>query len=104
MSKMQFAAKLAASTRKAKDINTSSTARTTRAKTQKASAPKKTTTKPTKSTRSTTRARKVAKTSPAVVSKSVATVDDLSSQKDLLNPTDLERHWKKNNLVRIWPD
>ncbi len=78
MSKKMFAAKLAASTRKAKKM----------------------TTKSTKLAASTSKAEKI-------ISKAIpksTSLTELAYQKDLLNPVDLELFWKKKYLVRIWPD
>ncbi len=92
MSKKMFAAKLAASTRKAKNIATKSAANTHRS--TKITA---------KSTRSAASTRKVEKRVSAAISKSTF-LTELAYQNDLLNPADLELFWKKNYLVRIWPD
>jgi len=75
MSKNMFAAKLAAGTRKAKKITTKSAA-------------------------STSKAEKII--SKAIPKSTLLT--ELAYQQDLLNPVDLELFWKKNYLVRIWPD
>jgi predicted metal-dependent RNase len=78
MSKKMLAAKLAASTRKAKKM----------------------TTKSTKLAASTHKAEKI-------ISKAIpksTSLTELAYQKDLLNPVDLELFWKKKYLVRIWPD
>ncbi len=78
MSKKMFAAKLAASTRKAKKM----------------------TTKSTKLAASTSKPEKI-------ISKAIpksTSLTELAYQKDLLNPVDLELFWKKKYLVRIWPD
>jgi len=87
-----FAAKLAAGTRKAKKINTKSAANTRTAK--------RITTKSTKSVASTRTADKII--SEAIPKPTLLT--ELAYQQDLLNPVDLELFWKKNYLVRIWPD
>ena len=87
-----FAAKLAASTRKAKIITTKSAASTHRSE--------KITTKSTKPDASTRKAEKI-------ISKAIpksTSLTELAYQKDLLNPVDLELFWKKKYLVRIWPD
>lgn len=84
-----FAAKLAASTRKAKKI-TAKPATSTRTV-------EKITTKPAASTR----------TVEKIISKAIpksTSLTELAYQKDLLNHVDLELFWKKNYLVRIWPD
>jgi hypothetical protein len=89
MSKNMFAAKLAAGTRKAKKITTKSAAGTRKAK--------KITTKSAAGTR----------TAEKIISKAIpksTSLTELAYQKDLLNPVDLELFWKKNYLVRIWPD
>ena len=84
-----FAAKLAAGTRKAKKITTKSAASTNKAK--------KITTK---SVASTYKAEKrISKAIPESTS-----LTELAYQKDLLSPADLELFWKKNYLIRIWPD
>ncbi len=75
MSKKMFAAKLAASTRKAKKMTTKLAASTS---------------KPEKI---------ISKAIPKSTS-----LTELAYQKDLLNPVDLELFWKKKYLVRIWPD
>ncbi len=109
MNKKMFAAKLAASTRKAKKINTKSTKSAT--STHK---PEKITTKSaasthrsekitTKSTKSATSMRTAKKIISKAIPKSTS-LTELACQKDLLNPTDLELFWKKRYLVRIWPD
>jgi len=70
-----FAAKLAASTRKAKKITTKLVAST--------------------------------RTAEKIISKAIPKsmlLTELAYQKDLLSPVDLELFWKKNYLVRIWPD
>ena len=87
-----FAAKLAAGTRKAKKINTKSAASTRTAK--------RITTKSTKLAASTRATEKVV--SKAMPKSTLLT--ELAYQQDLLNPVDLELFWKKNYLVRIWPD
>jgi hypothetical protein len=84
-----FAAKLAAGTRKAKKINTKSAASTNKAE--------KITTK------SAVRIRAAEKIISKAIPKSTS-LTELAYQKDLLNPVDLELFWKKNYLVRIWPD
>ncbi len=87
-----FAAKLAAGTRKAKKINTKPAASTRTAK--------RITTKPTKSAASI-------RTTEKVISKAIpksTLLTELAYQQDLLNPVDLELFWKKNYLVRVWPD
>jgi hypothetical protein len=92
MSKNMFAAKLAAGTRKAKKINTKSAANTRTGK--------RITTKSTKSVAST-------RTADKIISKAIpkpTLLTELAYQQDLLNPVDLELFWKKNYLVRIWPD
>ncbi|MGV7235723.1 MAG: hypothetical protein ACQ9ET_05625 [Nitrosomonadaceae bacterium] len=89
MSKNMFAAKLAAGTRKAKKITTKSAASTNKAE--------KITTK------STVRMRAAEKIISKAIPKSTS-LTELAYQKDLLNPIDLELFWKKNYLVRIWPD
>ena len=92
MNKKMFAAKLAASTRKAKNITTKSAASTRKAE--------KITTKSTKSAASTRKAEKI-------ISKAIpksTSLTELAYQNDLLNPVDLELFWKKKYLVRIWPD
>jgi len=92
MNKKTFAAKLAASTRKAKNITTKSAASTHRSE--------KITTKSTKSAASMRTAEKI-------ISKAIpksTSLTELAYQKDLLNPVDLELFWKKKYLVRIWPD
>jgi hypothetical protein len=89
MSKNMFAAKLAAGTRKAKKINTKSAASTNKAE--------KITTK------SAVRIRAAEKIISKAIPKSTS-LTELAYQKDLLNPVDLELFWKKNYLVRIWPD
>jgi len=89
MSKNVFAAKLAAGTRKAKKITTKSAASTNKAE--------KITTKSAASTR----------TVEKIISKAIpksTSLTELAYQQDLLNPVDLELFWKKNYLVRIWPD
>ena len=89
MSKNMFAAKLAAGTRKAKKITTKSAASTNKAE--------KITTKSAASTR----------TVEKIISKAIpksTSLTELAYQQDLLNPVDLELFWKKNYLVRIWPD
>jgi len=75
MSKKMFAAKLAASIRKAKKMTT----------------------------KSATSTRKAEKIISKAIPKSTA-LTELAYQKDLLNPVDLELFWKKKYLVRIWPD
>jgi len=95
MSKKMLAAKLAASTRKAKKMTTKSTK--SAASTSKA---KKMTTKSTKLAASTRKAEKI-------ISKAIpksTSLTELAYQNDLLNPVDLELFWKKKYLVRIWPD
>jgi hypothetical protein len=92
MSKKMFAAKLAASTRKAKKMTTKSTKLA--ASTSKA---EKITTK------SATSTRKAEKIISKAIPKSTS-LTELAYQKDLLNPVDLELFWKKKYLVRIWPD
>lgn len=92
MSKKMFAAKLAASTRKAKKMTTKSTKLA--ASTSKA---EKITTK------SATSTRKAEKIISKAMPKSTS-LTELAYQKDLLNPVDLELFWKKKYLVRIWPD
>lgn len=87
-----FAAKLAASTRKAKKMTTKSTKLA--ASTSKA---EKITTK------SATSTRKAEKIISKAIPKSTS-LTELAYQKDLLNPVDLELFWKKKYLVRIWPD
>ena len=87
-----FAAKLAAGTRKAKKINTKPAASTCTAK--------RITTKSTKSAASKHTTEKVV--SKAIPKSTLLT--ELAYQQDLLNPVDLELFWKKNYLVRIWPD
>jgi predicted metal-dependent RNase len=92
MSKKMFAAKLAASTRKAKKMTTKLAASTHKAK--------KMTTKSTKLAASTHKAEKI-------ISKAIpksTSLTELAYQNDLLNPVDLELFWKKKYLVRIWPD
>jgi len=87
-----FAAKLAASTRKAKNITIKSAASTHRSE--------KITTKSTKSAASMRTAEKI-------ISKAIpksTSLTELAYQNDLLNPVDLELFWKKKYLVRIWPD
>ncbi len=87
-----LAAKLAASTRKAKKMTTKSAASTRKAK--------KMTTKSTKLAASTHKAEKI-------ISKAIpksTSLTELAYQNDLLNPVDLELFWKKKYLVRIWPD
>ena len=93
-----FAAKLAASTRKAKKMTTKSTK--SAASTSKA---KKMTTKSTKSTKSAASTRTAEKIISKAIPKSTS-LTELAYQKDLLNPVDLELFWKKKYLVRIWPD
>ena len=95
MSKKMFAAKLAASTRKAKKMTTKSTK--SAASTHRS---EKITTKSTKLAASTSKAEKI-------ISKAIpksTSLTELAYQKDLLNPVDLELFWKKKYLVRIWPD
>ena len=92
MSKKMLAAKLAASTRKAKKMTTKSTKLA--ASTSKA---KKMTTK------SATSTRKAEKIISKAIPKSTS-LTELAYQNDLLNPVDLELFWKKKYLVRIWPD
>jgi len=92
MSKKMFAAKLAASTRKAKKMTTKSTKLA--ASTSKA---EKITTK------SATSTRKAEKIISKAIPKSTS-LTELAYQNDLLNPVDLELFWKKKYLVRIWPD
>jgi hypothetical protein len=75
MSKKMFAAKLAASTRKAKNITTKSAASM----------------------------RTAEKIISKAIPKSTS-LTELAYQKDLLNPVDLELFWKRKYLVRIWPD
>ncbi len=75
MNKKMFAAKLAASTRKAKNISTKSAASM----------------------------RTAEKIISKAIPKSTS-LTELAYQKDLLNPVDLELFWKKKYLVRIWPD
>jgi len=87
-----FAAKLAASTRKAKKMTTKSTKLA--ASTSKA---EKITTK------SATSTRKAEKIISKAIPKSTS-LTELAYQNDLLNPVDLELFWKKKYLVRIWPD
>ena len=89
MSKNMFAAKLAAGTRKAKKITTKSAVSTNKAE--------KITTK------SAVRIRAAEKIISKAIPKSTS-LTELAYQKDLLNPVDLELFWKKNYLVRIWPD
>jgi hypothetical protein len=89
MSKNMFAAKLAAGTRKAKKITTKSAASTNKAE--------KITTKSVASSR----------TDEKIISEAIpksTSLTELVCQQDLLNPVDLELFWKKNYLVRIWPD
>ena len=89
MSKNMFAAKLAAGTRKAKKINTKPAASTRIAK------------------RITTKSAASIRTTEKVISKAIpksTLLTELAYQQDLLNPVDLELFWKKNYLVRIWPD
>lgn len=93
MSKKMFAAKLAASARKAKNIATKSAVSTHRSE--------KITAK--KSTKSVASIRKVEKKGSEAIPKS-RLITELAYQNDLLNPIDLELFWKKNYLVRIWPD
>jgi len=92
MSKKMFAAKLAASTRKAKKMTTKSTKLA--ASTSKA---EKITTK------SAASMRKAEKIISKAIPKSTS-LTELAYQNDLLNPVDLELFWKKKYLVRIWPD
>lgn len=92
MNKKMFAAKLAASTRKAKKMTTKSTKLA--ASTSKA---EKITTK------SATSTRKAEKIISKAIPKSTS-LTELAYQNDLLNPVDLELFWKKKYLVRIWPD
>ena len=87
-----FAAKLAAGTRKAKKINTKAVASTRTAKRVT-----------TKSTKSAASKRTTEKVISKVIPKSTL-LTELANQQDLLNPVDLEFFWKKNYLVRIWPD
>ncbi|TDI80078.1 MAG: hypothetical protein E2O80_07425 [Betaproteobacteria bacterium] len=75
MNKKMFAAKLAASTRKAKNISTKSAASM----------------------------RTAEKIISKAIPKSTS-LTELAYQNDLLNPVDLELFWKKKYLVRIWPD
>jgi hypothetical protein len=75
MSKKMFAAKLAASTRKAKKMTTKLAASTHKAE------------------------KIISKAIPKSTS-----LTELAYQNDLLNPVDLELFWKKKYLVRIWPD
>ncbi len=75
MNKKMFAAKLAASTRKAKNITTKSAASM----------------------------RTAEKIISKAIPKSTS-LTELAYQNDLLNPVDLELFWKKKYLVRIWPD
>ena len=84
-----FAAKLAAGTRKAKKI-------TTKSATSKPIA-KRITTKSATSIRTTEKVISKAKPKSTLLT-------ELACQQDLLNPVDLELFWKKNYLVRIWPD
>lgn len=84
-----FAEKLAASTRKAKNIATKSATSKRKAKDIA-----------TKSAASTRKAEKI-------ISKAIpksTSLTELAYQNDLLNPVDLELFWKKEYLVRIWPD
>lgn len=92
MSKKMFAAKLAASTRKAMNINTRVTASTHES--EKIAA---------KSSKSVSSIRKAEKKISKAIPKSTL-LTELAYQNDLLNPADLELFWKKNYLVRIWPD
>ena len=78
MSKVMFAEKLAASTRKAKKMTT-------------------------KTTKLAANTRKAEKVIPKAIPKTTS-LTELVHQKDLLNPVDLELFWKKKYLVRIWPD
>ena len=75
MNKKMFAAKLAASTRKAKNITIKSAASM----------------------------RTAEKIISKAIPKSTS-LTELAYQNDLLNPVDLELFWKKKYLVRIWPD
>ncbi len=89
MNKKMFAEKLAASTRKAKNIATKSATSKRKAKDIA-----------TKSAASTRKAEKI-------ISKAIpksTSLTELAYQNDLLNPVDLELFWKKEYLVRIWPD
>ena len=84
-----FAAKLAAGTRKAKKANIKSAANTRTAK------------------RITTKSVASTRTADKIISKAIpkpTLLTELAYQQDLLNPVDLELFWKKNYLVRIWPD
>ena len=74
-----FAAKLAASTRKAKKMTAK------------------------KTTKLAANTRKAEKKIPKAIPKATS-LTELVHQKDLLNPVDLELFWKKKYLVRIWPD
>ena len=89
MNKKMFAEKLAASTRKAKNIAKKSAASTHRSE--------KITTK------SATSIRKAEKIISKAIPKSTS-LTELAYQKDLMNPVDLELFWRKKYLVRIWPD
>ena len=89
MNKKMFAAKLAASTRKAKNITTKSAASTRKAK------------------NITTKSAASMRTAEKIISKAIpksTSLTELAYQNDLLNPVDLELFWKKKYLVRIWPD
>lgn len=92
MSKNMFAAKLAAGTRKAKKLTTKST--------KSAASAHRSEKITTKSDVSTRKAEKII--SKAMPKSTLLT--ELAYQQDLLNPVDLELFWKKNYLVRIWPD
>ena len=84
-----FAAKLAASTRKAKNITTKSAASTHR------------------SEKITTKSAASMRTAEKIILKAIpksTSLTELAYQNDLLNPVDLELFWKKKYLVRIWPD
>ncbi len=120
MSTKIFAEKLAASTRKAKNITTkpaSNTHRsekiTTKSTTSAASTrkAKNTTAKPAASKHRDNKAatKKLATGTKAekIISEAIpgsTSLTELADQQDLLNPVDLELLWKKKYLVRIWPD